>query len=149
MTTWTVQTAEEAAADVLTQITRLTQATAWPPLSSDDLNGLVLEARRQDKFGRPPFDPNWWPTYHIAFGVYRGWQIKMGYCATMYDTGDGQVKFDRSQAIKGCKAMVDQYAKRLTSSVVTYAPQRSPITPIPAFPIGPIIMPTEPEQGNN
>jgi hypothetical protein len=67
----------------------------------------------------------------------------------MYDYGDGQVKFDRSQALAGCEKMIKIYARRLASSVVTYAPQRTPITPIPAFPVGPTIMPTEFEQGNS
>ncbi len=138
----------EKLAETTATLTRLCQASAWPTLSTEDIDDLVLQSRRADKFGRSPNDSWWIPTYHVAFGAMRGWQLKAGYVATAYDTADGQVKFDRSQALKGCQEMVKMYSKRCAGSMPIIAPQRSPISPIPAFPVGPAFMPTEFEQGN-
>ncbi len=141
-----IVTAANAAA--LQELSLLCKATVWPTLSGDDLNYILTQATRADLYGRAPSDPNWVPTYNVPFGAMRGWELKAGYVATAYDTGDGQVKFNRSQALKGCEQMVKMFQRRCTATITTIAPQRSPITPIPAFPVGPAFQPTEYEQGN-
>jgi hypothetical protein len=135
--------------DALTEITQLTCAAQYPLLTSDDLASLVCKAQRVDGYGYPPGDPNWTPTFNIPYAVVAGWELKASKAAGDFDYSDGQMKFNRSQVTKACQDQADRYKKKLAGSAHTIAPMRSPITPIPSYPVGPVLLPTEYGQGNN
>ena len=58
---------------------------------------------------------SWTPTYDLAAAAARGWELKAGKAATMYDfTTDGQT-FRRAQVIAHCRRMVRDYRRQVGS----------------------------------
>lgn len=101
----------------LTRITIMTAAESDPVLSIDELDELVLMARRADRYGREISDADWIETYDLNAAAAEGWRWKAGKAASdvTFNT-DGQ-GFSMSHLIAHCERMSRHYAGRTLTSI--------------------------------
>lgn len=103
--------------EALARLRRMTDASAEPVLSDDDLNDCLAISRLADAAGLPPTDPAWTPTYDLNRGAAEGWRRKAAKLAMRYDfSADGQT-FSRSQAMAHCERMAEHYRRRIAATV--------------------------------
>lgn len=109
-------------AEALARLRRMTDADSEPALTDDDLADCMAMSRLVDANGLAPSDPLWTPTYDLNRGAAEGWRRKAGKLAMKYDfDADGQ-RFARSQALAHCERMVEQYRRRIVTSVPVFGP---------------------------
>lgn len=100
---------------------RLQSMTAWdavPALTADEVEELLVIARRPDEDGLLPSDDEWTGTWDLRYGAAEGWRWKAAKTAGAYAfSSDGQ-SFSRSEMNAMCLEMARQYGK---SGIVSVA----------------------------
>lgn len=100
--------------DVRARFERMVSASTDPVLSSDDVDQLLVLARRADPDGRAPSDSGWIPTYDLRAAAAEGWRWKAGMVSDRFGySADGE-KVDRQQLLEHCLEMAKTYAKGST-----------------------------------
>lgn len=106
------------AAQAETRLRAMTAADSDPVLTEDELDQLVLLARRADTDGLSISDADWTETYDLNAAAAEGWRWKAGKAASdVTFRSDGQ-GFDLSDLIKHCRAMAKDYTSRRAYSVL-------------------------------
>lgn len=99
---------------------RLELMVAWdavPVLTSEEVDDLMVIARRPDEYGLLPTDEGWTETWNLNRAASEGWRRKAGKVAGAYDfSGDSQ-SFSRSQMHEMCLEMAAQYRRGGATSV--------------------------------
>lgn len=99
---------------VLAQV-RLKNMVAWkqqPTLCQEDIDMLLLAARRIDASGYDWSSPNWVPTYHLDWAAREAWAWKAGAASDRYKiVGDG-TELNRHQVYEHCNKMYLLYDRK-------------------------------------
>lgn len=94
--------------------------TAWdsvPTLTEDQVDLLVVRARRSDSDGLVPSDTGWAGTYDLNAAAAEGWRWKAGKVAGDFTfASDGQ-SFNRADMVKACMDMAATYRNRVVGSI--------------------------------
>jgi hypothetical protein len=88
-----------------------------PVLTSDEVDALLVFARRADPSGLAPSATGWVGTWNLNAGAAEGWVRKAGKVAGSFDFGGDSQSFARSQMHTMCLEMAAQYRRGLISSV--------------------------------
>lgn len=94
---------------------RLKNMVAWsrqPTLCQEDIDMLLLAARRLDVSGYDWTNANWVPTYHLDWAAAEAWAWKAGASADRYRMAELGIELDRNQVHDHCIKMYDLYAKK-------------------------------------
>lgn len=106
----------------------MTASDVDPVLSDDEIDRLVASSQRADLFGIPPTDSQWTPTYDLASAAAKGWLLKMGKASNRVDFIIERSGVTRSQFIKHCQMMANEYRRQVGQSV-RVAPYGTPMHP--------------------
>src|SRR5437016_13669011 len=101
---------------------KLKRMTAWdtdPPLSNDDLDGLLAAAALQDAAGLDPSDADWVPTYDLNAAAAAGWLVKAGRASTLTAVDPPDSGIVTSKVFDNCRAMARIYTAKKTACVAT------------------------------
>jgi hypothetical protein len=128
----------------LARLATMTDASADPQLSNDDLTDLLARNALPDADGRLADDPDWVPTYLMGGAAQDGWLIKAGRVASRVDGGDGSLRLTRSQLHKHCLEMADRYGARRGSSMPLAPVTGARSTALPAFNVNDPYAPGDP-----
>lgn len=93
----------------------LENSVAWathPVLTEDQIDALLVAARRPDANGLLPGDEGWIPTWDLNAGAADGWEYKAGLVAGGYDFGEDGQHFNRSQMYAQFIAQADRFRRR-------------------------------------
>jgi len=103
--------------EALVRLKRMTDADSEPMLTAEDLADCLIMSKLVDADGLAPSDASWTPTWDLNRGAAEGWRRKAAKLAMRFDfSSDGQ-SFSRSQAIAQCERMIEQYRRKIVSSV--------------------------------
>lgn len=96
-------------------------ATSSPELSNDEVDQLMLLARRPDMDGRVDGDDGWEPTWALGAAAAEGWRWKAGRVADRVDFAADGTRLSRSQMVAHCLRMADVYRGRQLTTIVLSA----------------------------
>ena len=111
-------------AQALTRIKLLTNWEQYPPLTSEQTEYLLEQAKRIDEDLRYPSDANWEPTFNIPFAVSEGWELKAQNATDVFNFNDGGKSFEREQVIQHCKEQAKYWKSKSCGAVVLKSPNR-------------------------
>lgn len=98
----------------------LESMTAWdsvPTLTDEQMDLLVVRARRADPDGLLPSDTGWAGTYDLNAAAAEGWRWKAAKVAGDFTfASDGQ-QFNRADMAKACMDMARTYRDRVVGSI--------------------------------
>ena len=100
------------------RLSRMTQSTLDPVLSSDDLVDLLGYAAISDTSGRVPSNLNWTPTYSETYlfkSAQEGWLLKAGKLNGETFISDG-ASFHPESFRDFCVAQAETYGKKVVGS---------------------------------
>lgn len=92
---------------------------AWdqvPALTTDEVDDLVVIAKRIDASGLAPDAADWTETWDLNSAAAEGWRWKAAKVAGSFDFVTDSQRFDRSQIAAMCLDMADRYRRRVLSS---------------------------------
>lgn len=124
-----VEIADLASTQARDRIARFTNATEYPELDADDLDELVMLARRSDADGVHFSDTDWTPTYDVYAAAALGWEIKAGKAAGDFRFAEDGQSFSREQVFEHCMQMAKTFRKgrsRATRTVTLESPYSGP-----------------------
>lgn len=96
----------------------LTEANSEPTLSAEEIDYLLERSKVADRYGFPPSDPNWTPTWILARGAAEGWMLKASKLVGAYDIRVDGAQMDRSQMAEHCMKMAEHYRRQWTQTFV-------------------------------
>lgn len=86
--------------------------TADPALSTDDVDAIVVGAKRADAAGRGPAEADWDETYAGAAAVAEAWMAKAAIAARRVDISRGGESVKRSALLEACLRMARLWGGR-------------------------------------
>lgn len=95
---------------------RMTSADTDPWLSMDDIDALLLLARRPDRDGRNPDDPAWIETWDLNVAAAEGWRWKAGKVAERFAFSADGASYNRDQVWQHCQTQAAMYSRRVVSA---------------------------------
>lgn len=106
-------------AEARARLERMVAPDMAPTLATEDIDDLMVGARRPDTSGLLPSDAEWTPTWDLDAAAARGWEIKAGLAAGDYNFAASGQRFDRSQVHDACMKMAALYTRGSGSSRVS------------------------------
>lgn len=100
------------------QLTFMLAADSAPAITGAQIDLLLTQAERQDKYGRYPSDAAWITTWDLHSAACEGWRWKAAVLATQTDIGSDSVRISRSQAYTHAMKMVDMYRRRIRAASI-------------------------------
>lgn len=103
--------------EALSRLRPMVAADVNPKLDSDELDELVVGARRDDAAGVAPDGAGWVETYDLNAAAAEGWRRKAGKVAPLYDFAIDNQRSEEGDVYTHCLSQAEHYA-RLQSSYV-------------------------------
>ena len=92
------------------RLRRMVQADATPTLDLYDIDDLLDQAKRRDRFGLYPSEDGWEPTWNLHAAAAEGWRWKAGKAASGYGfTADGAT-LNRQHVHEHCLRMIEHHS---------------------------------------
>lgn len=91
---------------------RMLAADNEPALSLDDIHALMRAHRIVDRFGTPPIDERWIPTFDINAAAAEGWRRKAALVADRFAFSADGATYNRDQMYKHCMEQARRYSAR-------------------------------------
>ena len=115
---------DETTASALDKLGRMVDASGNPPLTREDLNDLLEDARLPDALGRRPGMDGYAPTFDLNRAAMEGWRRKAGRVAGNFSFSADNANYNKGEVLAHMEAMVAQYAAKVHGSTAMAPPPR-------------------------
>lgn len=100
---------EMTEADARTVLQKRVAASIAPVLSTAEINILIAQAKRTDRFGYLSTDVAWTPTWSLDSAAAEGWEWKAAALANKMNVSAGTTKAELSQQWEHARDMAKRY----------------------------------------
>ncbi len=98
------------------RLERMINSGVEPEVSNAEIDSLLEESQRGDRYGRAPSNADWQFTCDLDSAAARGWELKAGKCAHKYYFSASGQQYNGQQQRENCESMARLYLKRVHSS---------------------------------
>lgn len=104
-------------AEARARLERMIAADIDPVLTVDEVDDLLLMAKREDSEGLAPSDDDWEPTFALDAAAAEGWRWKAGRTVPRYGVTLDTESLQRQQVYAHCMSQANNYARRVVGNL--------------------------------
>lgn len=104
-------------AEARSRLKKMIAADVDPILTVDEVDDLLLMAKREDSEGLAPSDDDWEPTFDLVSAAAEGWRWKAGRTVPRYGVSLDTESLQRQQVYAHCMSQANNYAKRIVGNL--------------------------------
>ena len=103
--------------EATTRLERMTASSAEPLLTSAEIQDILVEAQRADRYGVRPSDAEWSNTYDLNWAAAEGWELKASKAASTNQFISDARGTASDYTFLNCKRQAEEYRSRITASI--------------------------------